>query len=59
MLLYARTQDSLQPDGFDKMILGNRMMTDTLDLDQQPEDIAKQLDDIAACVFGPKTKTNN
>lgn len=54
MLLYARTQDSLQPDGFDKNILGNRMMTKTLDLDQEPLDIARQLDTMAEGVFGPK-----
>ena len=54
MLLYARTQDSLQPDGFDKNILGNRMMTKTLDLDQEPLEIAKQLDAIAEEIFGPR-----
>ena len=54
MLLYARTQDSLQPDGFDKNILGNRMMTKTLDLDQEPLEIAKQLDAIAEEIFGSK-----
>ena len=54
MLLYASTQDSLQPDGFDKNILGNRMMTKTLDLDQEPLDIARQLDTVAEGVFGPK-----
>lgn len=54
MLLYARTQDSLQPDGFDKNILGNRMMTKTLDLDQEPLEIAAQLDDIAEEIFGQK-----
>ena len=54
MLLYARTRDSLQPDGFDKNILGNRMMTQTLDLEQEPLAIAKQLDDIAEEIFGPK-----
>ena len=55
MLLYARTTDSLQPDGFDKNILGNRMMTKTLDLDQEPLEIAAQLDAIAEVIFGPKT----
>ena len=54
MLLYARTQDSLQPDGFDKNILGNRMMTKTLDLNQDPLEIAAQLDAIAEDIFGPK-----
>ena len=54
LLLYARTLDSLQPDGFDKRILGNRMMTKTLDMDQEPLEIAKQLDLIAEEVFGPK-----
>lgn len=53
MLLYARTMDSLQPDGFDKNILGNRMMTKTLDLDQEPLEIAAQLDAIAEEIFGP------
>ena len=55
MLLYARTQDSFQPDGFAKNILGNRMMTATLNLDQDPTDIAEQLDTIAAEIFGPKS----
>lgn len=54
MLLYAHTQDSLQPNGFDKNILGNRMMTKTLDLDQEPLEIAKQLDAIAEEIFGPR-----
>ena len=54
MLLYAHTQDSLQPDGFDKKILGNRMMTKTLDLDQEPFEIAEQLDAIAEEIFGKK-----
>lgn len=54
MLLYARTQDTLQPDSFDKNILGNRMMTKTLNLDLPPLEIAKQLDVIAEEVFGPK-----
>lgn len=51
MLLYARTKESLQPDGFDKNIMGNRMMTDTLDLDQEPQLIAEQLDCIVKKVF--------
>ena len=54
MLLYARTQDSIQPDNFDKKILGNRMMTKTLDMDQEPLEIAAQLDAIAEEIFGPK-----
>lgn len=54
LLLYARTKDSIQPDGFDKSILGNRMMTMTLDLDQEPLEIAAQLDAIAETVFGGK-----
>ena len=54
MLLYARTQGSIQPDGFDKKILGNRMLTKTLDIDQEPLDIAAQLDAIAEMVFGSK-----
>ena len=54
MLLYAHTQDSLQPDGFEKKILGNRMMTKTLDLDQEPLEIAEQLDAIAEEIFGKK-----
>lgn len=54
MLLYAKTTESLQPDGFDKNILGNRMMTRTLDLDQEPLEIAAQLDAIAENIFGHK-----
>lgn len=56
LLLYARTLDSLQPDSFDKRILGNRMMTKTLDMDQEPLEIAKQLDLIAEEIFGSKYK---
>ena len=52
MLLYARTQDSLQPDGFDKRILGNRIITKTLDLDCDPINIAGQLDEIVKEVYG-------
>ena len=54
MLLYARSDDSIQPDGFDKRILGNRMITGTLDLNQPPSEIAKELDGIAEMIFGPK-----
>lgn len=54
LLLYARTKDSIQPDGFDISILGNRMITMTLDLDQDPIEIAAQLDAIAETVFGGK-----
>lgn len=52
MLLYARTDDSIQPDGFDKNIMGNRIMTMTLDLNQEPKEIASQLNTIATTVFG-------
>lgn len=54
MLLYARTDDSIQPDHFTKNILGNKMMTRTLDLDKDPLEIASQLDAIAEDMFGPK-----
>ena len=54
MLLYARTEDSIQPDGFEKKLLGNRMMVSTLDLDQEPTKIAEQLDAIALSVFSYK-----
>ena len=54
MLLYARTLDSLQPDSFDKVILGNRMMTQTLNLALEPIEIAAQLDMIAKTIFGDK-----
>jgi len=58
LLLYARTEDSLQPDNFDKIILNNRMITKTLDLNKAPGEIAYQLDIIAENIFGPnKQKT--
>lgn len=54
MLLYAKTKDAIQPDSFDKYIMGNRIMTKTLDLEKEPTEIAKQLDAIALEIYGPQ-----
>ena len=50
MLLYAKTNESIQPDS-DYVMSGNKISVKTLDLNQEFADIQKQLDDIA---FGLK-----
>ena len=51
MLLYAKTDEELQPDNIYQMS-GNKISVRTLDLNQEFPEIAKQLDDIAAEHFG-------
>lgn len=51
MLLYARTDEALQPDQ-DYMISGNKISVKTLDLNQEFIMIAKQLKDIAHTYLG-------
>lgn len=51
MLLYARTDEDVQPEGTYCMS-GNRIEVRTLDLGQKFERIASQLDAIAASYFG-------
>ena len=51
MLLYARTDEELQPDNSYQMS-GNKISVRTLDLNREFAEIAKQLDDIAAEHFG-------
>ena len=46
MLLYARTEEEIQPDNVYKMH-GNQIAVKTLDLNRPFVDIAKQLNDIA------------
>jgi len=50
MLLYARTDEDVQPDGVYKMS-GNQISVRTLGLDMPFEDIRKQLDEIADTHF--------
>lgn len=51
MLLYAKTDENLQPDNSYQMS-GNKISVCTLDLNQEFLEIAKQLDDIVAEHFG-------
>lgn len=51
MLLYAKTDEELQPDNIYQMS-GNKISVRTLDLNMEFSEIAKQLDDIAAEHFG-------
>lgn len=51
MLLYAKTDEELQPDNSYQMS-GNKISVRTLDLNQEFPEIAKQLDDIAVEHFG-------
>ena len=53
MLLYAKTEESIQPDNVYQMH-GNQITVRTLDLNLPFADIAKQLDDIAEAHFGVK-----
>ncbi|WP_459540389.1 5-methylcytosine-specific restriction endonuclease system specificity protein McrC [Negativicoccus succinicivorans] len=51
MLLYAKTDEELQPDN-SYLMSGNKISVRTLDLNREFAEIAKQLDDIAAEHFG-------
>lgn len=51
MLLYAKTDEALQPDNSYQMS-GNKISVRTLDLNMEFSEIAKQLDDIATEHFG-------
>lgn len=51
MLLYARTDEEVQPDK-DYMISGNKICVKTLDLNQEFKFIAKQLKDITHVYLG-------
>ena len=51
MLLYAKTDESIQPDGVFTMHK-NRISVQTLDLNQSFEEIASQLDEIVKTHFG-------
>lgn len=50
MLLYAKTEEEIQPDNVYQMH-GNQIAVKTLDLNLPFKDIAKQLDAIAAAYF--------
>ena len=50
MLLYAKTQEAVVPDGQMKMTDGNRIFFRTLDLNQEFSEIASQLNDIIVFV---------
>lgn len=54
MLLYAKTSEEITPK-FDSIIDGNRIMIDTLDLNQDFETIKEQLDNIVLSVFNNKS----
>lgn len=54
MLLYAKTDEEIQPDGTYQMS-GNRISVKTLDLNQPFEAIRAQLDDIAEAHFAKET----
>ena len=51
MLLYAKTDDMIQPDNIYQMN-GNQISVKTLDLNQEFSEIAKQLNEIVAEHFG-------
>ena len=55
MLLYARTDEEVQPDGVYQMS-GNKISVKTLDLNQPFAEIAAQLDAIAESHFGVGTR---
>ena len=55
MLLYAKTDESLQPDNSYQMS-GNKISVRTLDLNKEFPEIAKQLDDIAVEHFGGRNE---
>ena len=56
MLLYARTDALIQPDNVYQMH-GNQISVKTLDLNKPFDEIAKQLDEIAAAHFDGIEKT--
>ena len=51
MLLYARTDEQIQPDGVYSMS-GNKISVKTLDLNREFSEIADQLNKIANDYFG-------
>ena len=50
MLLYAKTEEEIQPDNVFQLH-GNQISVKTLDLNKPFDEIAKQLDEIAAAHF--------
>ena len=50
MLLYAKTDEQMQPDGVYQMS-GNQISVKTLDLNREFEEVAAQLDEIASAHF--------
>lgn len=56
MLLYARVDALIQPDNVYQMH-GNQISVKTLDLNEPFDEIAKQLDEIAAAHFDGIEKT--
>lgn len=57
MLLYARTDEEIQPDQ-DYQMSGNRISVKTLDLNCEFKQIASQLDEIAKSYFFEEEKSN-
>ena len=56
MLLYARTDEIIQPDNIYQMS-GNQISVKTLDLNQEFSEIAKQLNAIVSTHFGAEGNT--
>ena len=57
MLLYAKTEDEIQPDNTYRMS-GNRISVKSLDLNCDFEEIKQQLDDIVVAFFGKEYEQN-
>lgn len=51
LLLYAKTEEEVFPDGEPFVICGNSIGARTLDLNRDFEEIARQLDSITTCYF--------
>ena len=56
MLLYARTDEMIQPDNIYRMS-GNQISVKTLDLNHEFSEIAKQLNAIVSTHFGTEENT--
>lgn len=57
MILYAKTEEEIQPDNI-FMMHGNRISVKTLDLNRPFAEIAKQLNEIAEDFFGKEMAVN-
>ena len=57
MILYAKTEEEIQPDNI-FMMHGNRISVKTLDLNRPFAEIAQQLNEIAEEFFGKEMVVN-